>query len=166
LPQAQAQSAPPTQITPSNDTGTNPYGSYSTDAGNVNLSNGNLSLSIPIISLPGRNGLNYSFSLQYDSKTWTPSASYPGPNDISYLWKAEMRTAPVGEIGWRLGVPGVNPGVWDVDQFGNLVAVDGNTLTLADGKATISARGSIMDAGWFLAYRVYGCELYLFPKPY
>ena len=47
---------------------------------------------------------------------WTPSASYPGPNDISYLWKSEKRTSPIGELGWRLGVPGVDPGRWDVDR--------------------------------------------------
>src|ERR1700687_2901632 len=88
LPQAQAQSAPPTQITPSNDTGTNPFGTYSTDVGNVNLSNGNLSLSIPLVSLPGRNGTNFTLAIEYDSKIWTPSASYPGPNDISYQWKS------------------------------------------------------------------------------
>src|SRR6266436_8249083 len=88
-----AQSAPPTQITPSNETGTNAFGTYSTDAGNVNLTNGNLSLSIPIISLPGRNGLNYTLAVQYDSKIWTPSASYASPTDIVYYWKSEQRIA-------------------------------------------------------------------------
>lgn len=32
-----AQTAPPTQITPSNETGTNPYGTYSTGGGDVSL---------------------------------------------------------------------------------------------------------------------------------
>src|ERR1700730_8283145 len=115
MPFARGQSAPPTQITPSNETGTSPYGSYSTDAGSVNLSNGNLSLSIPIISLPGRNGLNVPLTIEYDSKIWTPSASYASPTDIMYQWKSEQRYS-LGDLGWQFGTPGVTQGAWEVDQ--------------------------------------------------
>jgi RHS repeat-associated protein len=142
-----AQSAPPTRITPSNDTGTTPFGSYSTDAGNVNLSNGNLSLNIPIVSLPGRNGMDFNLSVQYDSKIWTPSAQFVNGTDIIYQWNSEKRTNPMGDLGWRLTVPGVDPGVGDVDQLGNFLGLDGSTLTLADGsKHYLSGRGTVMDA--------------------
>jgi hypothetical protein len=142
-----AQSAPPTQITPSNETGTNPYGSYSTDAGSVNQSNGNLSLSIPLVSLPGRNGTNLVLAIEYDSKIWTPSASYASPTDIIYQWKSEQRIHTLGDVGWRLSVPGVDPGAGDTDQFGNYLGKDGNTLTLADGsKHYLSGRAPALDA--------------------
>src|SRR4051794_15696029 len=71
-----AQTAPPTQITPTNDTGTNPYGTYSTGGGDVSLSNGNLSLQIPLVTLPGRNGHNFVLGVQYDSKIWFPKAEF------------------------------------------------------------------------------------------
>ncbi len=144
----QAQIVPPTQITPSNDTGTNPFGSYSTDAGNINLSNGNLNLNIPLVSLPGRNGHDFVLSLQYDSKIWTPSAAYSNTGeDITYTWKAEKRNPPIGSFGWRLSLPAIDPGSLDYDQFGTLVGLDGNTLTLPDGsKHYLSARGPFMDA--------------------
>src|SRR5260221_611589 len=144
---SRAQSAPPTQITPSNETGTNPFGTYSTDAGNVNLTNGNLSLSLPIISLPGRNGLNYTLAVQYDSKIWTPSARYASPTDIVYQWKSEQRRWSVGDLGWRFKFTGVDPGGSDVDQFGNYLGLDGSTLTLADGsKHYLSGRAPVIDA--------------------
>src|SRR6266550_953716 len=118
-----AQTVPPAQITPSNDTGTNPYGSYSTDAGNISLSNGNLNLNIPIISLPGRNGHNFVLALQYDSKIWSPSATYNSSTDITYQWKAEQRTARVGDLGWRLSIPGFDTGPYISDQAGNLIGI-------------------------------------------
>src|SRR6266436_4459000 len=146
-PLAHAQSAPPTQITPSNDTGTNPYGSYSTDAGNVNLSNGNLSLNIPLISLPGRNGTNFTLGLQYDSKIWTPSASYVNGTNIMFQWKSEQKKESVGDIGWHLTIPAVDPGVGDVDQLGNYLGLDGSTLTLPDGsKHYLVGRAFTLDA--------------------
>src|SRR5882672_3478270 len=87
-----AQTAPPTQITPSNETGTNPYGTYSTGGGDVSLSNGNLSLQIPLITLPGRNGHNFVFAVQYDSKIWTPPATFGNTGeDIHYIWQAEKK---------------------------------------------------------------------------
>src|SRR6266403_5881549 len=109
-PLLHAQPAPPTQITPSNDTRTNPYGSYSTDAGNVSLSNGNLNLNIPIVSLPGRNGHNFVLALQYDSKIWSPSATINTSTDITYQWMAEQRNPAVGDMGWRLSIPGLDVG--------------------------------------------------------
>src|SRR6267143_1382555 len=87
-----AQTAPATQITPSDDTGTKPFGTYFTGAGDVNLTNGNLSLNLPLVSLPGRNGHNYVLSIQYDSKIWTPSAAFSNTGqDITYTWKGEQR---------------------------------------------------------------------------
>ena len=96
---ANAQTAPATQITPSNDTGLKPFATYSSDAGNVNLANGNLSLQIPLLSLPGRNGHNLVLAAQYDSKIWTPSATYTSGTDITYNWRAEQKDKPLGDIG-------------------------------------------------------------------
>jgi YD repeat-containing protein len=146
-PLLHAQTAPPTQITPSNDTGTNPYGSYSTDAGNVNLSNGNLNLNIPIVSLPGRNGHNFGLALQYDSKIWSPSATVNTSTDITYQWMAEQRNPAVGDMGWRLSIPGLDVGPYISDQSGNLIGIGDYFITLQDGsKHTLSARGTVMDA--------------------
>src|SRR6266436_6520112 len=117
-----AQTAPATQITPSDDTGTKPFGTYFTGAGDVNLSNGNLSLSLPLVSLPGRNGHNFVLAIQYDSKIWTPSSAISNTGtDITYTWKAEQRLPPVGDIGWRLNWPMLHDGGWAYDQAGNHV---------------------------------------------
>ncbi len=66
------QSAPATTVSATNDTGTRPYTPYSTGAGNINLANGNLTLEIPLLHLPGRAGNVFNLSLQYDSKNWVP----------------------------------------------------------------------------------------------
>jgi RHS repeat-associated protein len=147
FPRAHAQSAPPTQITPSNDSGTNPYGSYDADGGNVNLSNGNLSLSLPLLTLSGRNGSGITFALQYDSKIWTPSAMYVNGTNVMFQWKSEQKRSWLGDIGWHLALPGVDPGHSDVDLFGNYLGIDGNTLTLPDGsKHYIVGRATTLDA--------------------
>src|SRR4051812_16541306 len=88
---AVAQSAPATQINSNNDTGLRPHTPYSTGAGNVNLTNGNLTLEIPLIGLPGRAGNALNMSLQYDSKNWVPHYTVNGSTDIFYQWQTETR---------------------------------------------------------------------------
>ncbi len=155
---ANAQSAPATQITPSNDTGTNPFGSYSTDAGNINLANGNLSLQIPLLSLPGRNGLNLVLTAQYDSKIWTPSAAYNGGSDITYTWKAEKKDKPLGALGWQLSWPSIHEGPFIYDQAGNLVGHGDYIVTLPNGgKHNLGALSPFLDSedGSFLRINSY-----------
>jgi RHS repeat-associated protein len=142
-----AQTAPATQITPSDDTGTKPFGTYFTGAGDVNLTNGNLSLNLPLVSLPGRNGHNFVLSIQYDSKIWTPSAVFNDSTDITYTWKAEERLPPVGDMGWRLSWPMLSDGAWAYDQAGNHVGSEDYIITMAGGaKHNLSARSTYMDA--------------------
>jgi hypothetical protein len=55
---------------PQSQTGEQVYGSYfSTDIDTIGLYNGNLSLSIPVFSLPGRE-LPYGLTLTYNSQKW------------------------------------------------------------------------------------------------
>jgi RHS repeat-associated protein len=145
--QALAQSAPPTQITPSNDTGDKPFVSYASDTGSVNLANGNLSLNIPLVTLPGRNGLNFTLALQYNSKVWSPSSRVIDANNISYQWKSESHKWDVGDLGWRLSLPEAQLGADDVDQTGSDLGPDGSTVTLSDGsKHYVNGRAPAIDA--------------------
>src|SRR5258708_16850910 len=128
-----AQGAPPTQITPSNDTGQKPFNAYSTDGGNVNLMNGNLNLEIPLVTLPGRNGHNFVLSVQYDSKNWTPSATFPGPSDVVYTWKYEKRYPQVGDLGWRCNLTVFAYGPYVYDQYASLASYGDFIVTMPDG---------------------------------
>jgi RHS repeat-associated protein len=128
-----AQSAPATQINSNNDTGLRPHTPYSTGAGNVNLTNGNLSLEIPLISLPGRAGNTYNLSLQYDSKNWVPHYTINGPIDITYQWQIEKRDVQTGDLGWHLSTPTVTVGSWRTDENGNHIGDNPDVVTLPDG---------------------------------
>jgi RHS repeat-associated protein len=66
VPVLQAQNSDP-----SNDTGIHPYGTYDGARENINLGTGNVFVSVPLLSLPGRNGHNYSVRLVSNSQTWT-----------------------------------------------------------------------------------------------
>src|SRR5207245_2673115 len=50
--------------------GAHPLGSYGGDIDTVSLFNGNVSLNIPIASLPGRGGMHAGVMLSYNSKIW------------------------------------------------------------------------------------------------
>lgn len=69
---AHGQSAPATQVGATNDTGLSPHVPYSLGLGDVNLTNGNLSLEIPLFNIPSRNGNSFNLALQYESKNWVP----------------------------------------------------------------------------------------------
>jgi YD repeat-containing protein len=97
----------PSQIGPQNATGTQPYEAYGGARENINLANGNLNLQIPLVSLPGRNGHDFSLALNYDSKIWTPSSNYdPTSGQTLYSYDYDdSSTNLVGTVGWRLNVP-------------------------------------------------------------
>src|ERR1700686_1848515 len=64
-----AQSTP-NQVNAGNTTGTMPYASYGGVRENISLSTGDLSIQIPLLTLPGRHGRNLVLNMFYDSKLW------------------------------------------------------------------------------------------------
>ncbi len=82
-----AQSSPPT-VSPANDTGVNPYETYEGNRENINLSSGNVNVTIPLVSFPGRNGLDYPVALHYDSKSVWQLGYFVDPNTgiVTYNW--------------------------------------------------------------------------------
>ena len=61
---------------PNNDTGIHPYETYEGARENINLGAGNVFVSVPLLSLPGRSGHNYLVSLISNSQTWSPISGY------------------------------------------------------------------------------------------
>jgi YD repeat-containing protein len=144
---ALGQSAPPTQITPSNDTGVKQYQTYSGSHENINLANGNLSLEIPLLSLPGRNGLNLSLGIQYNSKIWSPHASYGSNSDLVYNWRSEQNAWPVGDLGWTFDLPFIYSGSIVTDDQGNPIGRTPSILVLpGGGKASVEYGAASMDS--------------------
>lgn len=136
-----------TEIKPSNDTGLKPLTPYSTGGGNVNLTNGNLNLEIPLVGLPGRAGMNYTLSLTYDSKIWTPRATYASPVDITYTWSDSSLNGGSGD--WRLNIPSITPGTWLTDANGNHSGNSDYIVTLMSGaKHALGRTGYFNLANW------------------
>ena len=61
----------------------------------VNLYTGEITFSLPLVSLPGRGGLNAGVSLSYSSA---------GVRQQTHIWNLEAPTSTVG-LGWQLDVP-------------------------------------------------------------
>lgn len=65
------QGQTPTQTPSANSKGSSPLGSFGgSNFDRINLFNGNLSFSIPLAALGGRNGLGAAVTLSYNSKIW------------------------------------------------------------------------------------------------
>src|SRR2546426_12756358 len=96
-----AQTAP-TQIDANNATGVQAYNLYSGTRENINLATGNLNLTIPLVSLPGRAGNTLDVALEYDSKIWQFRPYIDGNGDLQEGWGIDGRSASVGQLGWRL----------------------------------------------------------------
>lgn len=79
-------------LDPNNDTGVHAYETYDGARENINLGSGNVFVSIPLLTLPGRNGLNYSVSLMFNSQSWSPSLGWVNKN----LGMVLTRTGDVG----------------------------------------------------------------------
>lgn len=87
---------------------------YDGNTEKVNLSNGNLSVSIPLLTLPGRAGNNLTISIGHDSQTYhlTTAAFYMGQQQpqtpmaygVSYQ-PADSFPAMPGNHFWRLQLP-------------------------------------------------------------
>jgi YD repeat-containing protein len=59
-------------VNPALDTGIKPFETYDGAQEAVNLGSGNLSVTLPLVSLPGRNGHDLELSISYNSQHWTP----------------------------------------------------------------------------------------------
>jgi hypothetical protein len=98
---ALAQYETPTAVTDQNRTGPLPYStSIGSDVEEVDIASGNLAVTIPILSLPGR-GMGFNYKLVWQGLFWTPSVRFvSGVPNVS--WKFENRPYLSGP-GWLKG---------------------------------------------------------------
>jgi len=77
-------------------TGFPPFASFSGGPDIVNNANGNVHITIPVFSRPGR-GISFSYALQYDSSLWTPygAGGFYGAWGMAGGWVVQSR-AQVG----------------------------------------------------------------------
>ena len=90
--------AVPSQVDPNNLTGIMPYNTYGGVRENINLGTGGLNLHIPLVSLPGRNGHDFSLGLLYDSKVWNLHQETDQFGTDTW-WDDD------DQIGWHLDLP-------------------------------------------------------------
>ena len=98
---ATAQDAVPTAITLSNSTGDQPYSTQiGSSTEHIELSNGNLIITIPIVSVPGRK-LDFDYALRYDAAFWIPEGY-----QTTGVWKPEQRNwLTQNTLGWTTNQP-------------------------------------------------------------
>jgi RHS repeat-associated protein len=87
---------------------------YDGESEKVNLSNGNLSVSIPLLTLPGRAGNNLTIAISHDSQTYhlqtqawymgQQQEQFPMAYTVSYQPADSFPTMP-GNAYWRLQIP-------------------------------------------------------------
>lgn len=143
--QARTQSAPPLDRVGISDTGIHPYGAYDGTNEHINLENNNLNISIPLLSLPGRNHDDLVLSLIYDSNIWRQQAEWdnqpPGPHWIT-RWAIEHKYPYIAD-GWNLSWPtiigtGATVHYKEGESGDNYSACTGSTtVMLADGSRHI-----------------------------
>lgn len=92
------------------EAGTHPLGSFGgSDFDSVNLFNGNLAMTIPLVSLGGRNGAGVGLSLSYNAKTWrverqdvfTKPSETPTGSTFNATRKSIDGSEPVLRPGWK-----------------------------------------------------------------
>src|SRR4051812_11014474 len=65
---------------------------YQGNSEKIDLATGNLTVNIPLLSLPGRNGHNLVLTASYNSKNWYHwSYTNPFNNITSYYWIKEVQ---------------------------------------------------------------------------
>ena len=117
-----------TQIDPNTLTGIMPYNTYGGVRENINLATGDLNLRLPLIHLPGRNGLDYSLDLIYDSKQWKLNNYYDPQSGITVLeWDMDPTS------GWRLNTPVLITNVTTVTEKNPATCQGDFMVILADG---------------------------------
>jgi RHS repeat-associated protein len=133
---AQVPSSPASGLTAQTDTGTRPYIPYDGATENVNLTNGNINIKIPIVHLPGRDGFDLDLHLEYDSAIWKFVAGYdPEVNIVGGGWYEDQRY-PYVAMGWHFNVPMINfsgSNVYD-PMDGHVIECTGTTtVVMPDG---------------------------------
>jgi RHS repeat-associated protein len=96
-----AQDTIPTAVTPMNNTGDLPYSTtIGTDIEHVDLASGNLIVTIPFVSVPGRK-MSFDFGIRYDARFWIVQNLPNGGIGGTYAWNPEMRNwLTSNTIGW------------------------------------------------------------------
>ncbi|MCU1284062.1 MAG: repeat protein [Acidobacteriales bacterium] len=120
------------------DTGVRPYVPFGGANENINLTNGNVSLAIPLVHLKGRNGHDLSLSLYYNSKSWRFNGSYnPDTNSMGGTWTQDIAASVEPQWlhsygnGWRLGIPSLS-GTTNVDWVNSRCEGEA-VVTMSDG---------------------------------
>lgn len=123
-----------------NSTGVSSLGAYagpSAAPGSANLFSQNVSYSIPLLSLPGRAGLNLSLTLAYNSKVWIKSGTtiyFDGDKG----WPA---------VGWRLGFGRIDGVYSGPDGFNHYYLQQAEVVVL------VLDRARLAPAAFYLARR-------------
>ncbi|PYU20278.1 MAG: hypothetical protein DMG32_22715, partial [Acidobacteria bacterium] len=114
-------------------TGVMPYNTYGGVRENISLTNGNVNLQVPLVTLPGRNGHNFTLGLVYDSAIW-PLTHWVDPF-VGDIWQfGQDYQAPVLDGVWRLNVPTLQATQQQVSsQLGGIWCYTNFILTLGDG---------------------------------
>ena len=94
----------------------------------INLSNGNLHFQLPLVSLPGRNGHDFVYSMSYNSQVWWGRTYTDGNGGTHKFW--------VQNQNWNTSIPDVS---WDTDisssGMPSQIHCNGNyRVTLLDGR--------------------------------
>jgi YD repeat-containing protein len=142
---AQAPTTPAMNRVGVTDTGVHPYGAYDGTNEHINLENNNVNISVPLLSLPGRNGDDLKLSLIYDSNMWGEQAEWenlqPGPHWITQ-WAIENKFPYIAD-GWNLSWPTII-GTGGVIHYKNgqsgdnyLSCTGSTTVMLSDGSRHI-----------------------------
>jgi RHS repeat-associated protein len=92
-----AQDTIPTAVTPMNNTGDLPYSTtIGTDIEHVDLASGNLIVTIPFVSVPGRK-MSFDFGIRFDARFWVQDTH----SDNRLFWNVEMRNwLTANTVGW------------------------------------------------------------------
>jgi len=110
--------AVPVSVTTSNAIGEQPYVTYGGVRENINLSTGNLNLRVPLLHLPGRNGLDLDLGLIYDSRIYVLEATWDQTlGQFLYDWYGQS-PSPIGP-GWRLDWPTLSDTLVEVGHTPN-----------------------------------------------
>jgi RHS repeat-associated protein len=132
-------------LTQSN-TGLQPFGTFSGGGvDTVNVRNGNLHISIPILSKAGR-GLPFSYNLSYDSTIWQPA-------DPDFHDDGPTNWVPASNYGWTLGSASVYGYVAYQSWTSNPNCPPGTTTYTFDGYSDVdntfhTFRGSNNTFSW------------------
>ena len=100
-----AQDETPTKVTPQNRTGDLPYStSIGSEFEHVDALSGNLIVTIPIVTVPGR-GMDFNFQLRYDAR-FLVSAERGTASAKIEIWNVEKRPNLIsGGLGWTPNQP-------------------------------------------------------------